>query len=500
MHAAVGLRARSHEQRPRAESAVDEVGAIREAASPLGFAHEVVRVEVHKASGYHARQTNAGPILTRRTRKGIVAEGAASIGGSPFCQFSSTLLSPTTSTERIRRSMRHPVALLTAALTAVSLLSACANSMQGSSPTLPSAGVSRMTARGGVRADAGAAEFAYVANEGSTNISGYKIALNGALTEIAGSPFNAGTGPSGIAVDPTGSFAQASNAASGDVSAYSIDASSGALKQVKGSPFGAGTQPAGVAIDPSSKFVYVANYGISANSSVSAFTIKSTGALAPVKGSPFPAGSGAQYIATDPTGKFVYVPNASSANVSGYKIMSNGALTPVPGSPFGAGSQAFGVGIDPTGKFAYVSNYGSDNVSAYTIDASNGTLKNVKGSPFGAATGPCSIVADPLGKFIYVPNNGSGNVSAYQIKSNGALTELKGSPFGAGSGACYGAFDSTGKYLYVVNNGANSISAYAVQSGGTLKPLKGSPFPAGNGPAVIATCHVKNGKCLPATL
>ena len=167
-----------------------------------------------------------------------------------------------------------------------------------------------MIARGGVRADAGAAEFAYVANEGSTNISGYKIASNGALTEIAGSPFNAGSGPSGIAVDPTGSFAQASNAASGDVSAYSIDASSGALKQVKGSPFGAGTQPAGVAIDPSSKFAYVANYGVSASSSVSAFSIKSNGALTPVKGSPFAAGSGAQYIATDPTGKFVYVPNA----------------------------------------------------------------------------------------------------------------------------------------------------------------------------------------------
>ena len=48
-------------------------------------------------------------------------------------------------------------------------------------------------------------EFAYVANSGSGNVSAYTIdATNGALTPAAGSPFGAGSGPHGVAVDPTG--------------------------------------------------------------------------------------------------------------------------------------------------------------------------------------------------------------------------------------------------------------------------------------------------------
>ena len=52
------------------------------------------------------------------------------------------------------------------------------------------------------------AEFAYVANEVSNNVSGYTInPSTGALTAIAGSPFAAGSIPSSVAVHPSGKFA-----------------------------------------------------------------------------------------------------------------------------------------------------------------------------------------------------------------------------------------------------------------------------------------------------
>ena len=52
------------------------------------------------------------------------------------------------------------------------------------------------------------AQFAYVANQNSSNVSGYTInATTGALTAIAGSPFPAGALPGSVAVDPTGKFA-----------------------------------------------------------------------------------------------------------------------------------------------------------------------------------------------------------------------------------------------------------------------------------------------------
>ena len=86
-------------------------------------------------------------------------------------------------------------------------------------------------------------QFAYVANYGSNNVSAYSIAAGGALTPVAGSPFKAGGGANGVAIDPTGKFAYVANFDSNDVSAYTIDSTSGALKKVKGSPFAAGATP-----------------------------------------------------------------------------------------------------------------------------------------------------------------------------------------------------------------------------------------------------------------
>jgi 6-phosphogluconolactonase len=227
-------------------------------------------------------------------------------------------------------------------------------------------------------------EFAYVGNYGDNNISGYKIASDGSLTAVKGSPFAAGTGPTAMAVDPTGKFAYAANtgtSSGGDISAYTINSTTGALTAVKGSPFSAGVEPSGVAIDPTGKFAYVSNYGAN---DVDAYSIDATtGALTAVKGSPFATGGEPEYVAIDPKGKFAYVPDYESNAVSAYTIESDGALKPVKGSPFTAGSETAGATVNPSGKFVYAPNYGAGNVSAFTIESS-GALKPVKGSPFTA--------------------------------------------------------------------------------------------------------------------
>ena len=55
------------------------------------------------------------------------------------------------------------------------------------------------------------AQFAYVANENSGNISAYSIGPNGALTPVPGSPFAAWITPFSVAVEPTGKFAYVVN-------------------------------------------------------------------------------------------------------------------------------------------------------------------------------------------------------------------------------------------------------------------------------------------------
>jgi 6-phosphogluconolactonase len=216
------------------------------------------------------------------------------------------------------------------------------------------------------------------------------------LTRVKGSPFAAGGGPTGVAVDPTGKFAYVTNEdlGSGSISAYAINAKSGALTQVPGSPFpGAGNYPWDVAIYPSGKFAYVTNEG---SSDVAAYAINArSGALTQVRRSPFAAGTTPIGVAIDPSGKFAYVANegyASSGNVSAYAINArSGALTQVKGSPFSAGIETYGVAIDPTGKFAYATNYGSDSVSAYAINAKSGALTQVPGSPFAAPGAPTGV-------------------------------------------------------------------------------------------------------------
>ncbi len=87
-------------------------------------------------------------------------------------------------------------------------------------------------------AGAAVAQFAYVANYGSNNVSAYTInASTGALTQVTGSPFGAGTQAYDVAIDPNGKFVYVTNYGSNNVSAYTVNATSGALTQVAGSPF-----------------------------------------------------------------------------------------------------------------------------------------------------------------------------------------------------------------------------------------------------------------------
>jgi 6-phosphogluconolactonase len=95
------------------------------------------------------------------------------------------------------------------------------------------------------------AEFLYVANVGSYNISAYQIGKNGSLTPVLGSPFPAGNRPTSVAVDPLGRFAYVTDfgSDSNNISAYQIG-KNGSLTPIPGSPFPAANLPTSVTISP----------------------------------------------------------------------------------------------------------------------------------------------------------------------------------------------------------------------------------------------------------
>jgi 6-phosphogluconolactonase len=326
--------------------------------------------------------------------------------------------------------------------------------------------------------------FAYVS--GNPGIYCYAVdAETGAPTALAGSPCDSGD-RTGVAVDPSGTFAYATLYTSGEVTAYAINSSTGNLTAIGGSQLnGGGANPVDITVDPLGQFVYMANYG----GGISAFTINSiTGGLTAVSGSPFPSAlpilagqiPGVNSVTVDPTGKFLYAAINQANDISAYVINSStGALTPVVGSPFPAGNVPMTVRVDPSGRYAYVTNMDSNSISAYLVNSSTGALTPIAGSPFpSGGASPTGLAVDPSGRFVFVTNQSSNAISGFSIdNSTGVLTLISGSPFASGLGPWGASVHPSGQFLYVTNNGEGTISVYAIDStSGCLTQITGSPF------------------------
>lgn len=195
-------------------------------------------------------------------------------------------------------------------------------------------------------------KFLYVSNYNDAlgGISAYTIdSTTGALTPIAGSPFPTQSnfpGPNRMAIGGGGQFLYVGMSGTANpnngVSAFTIDPGTGALTQITGSPFTAGSDPQGMATDPSGKLLYTAN---SQDNTLSAFTIDSSaGTLTPASGSPFATSASPLALAIDPAGQFLYVGESANNGVEAFSInVTTGSITPITGSPFSTGSGVSGL-------------------------------------------------------------------------------------------------------------------------------------------------------------
>jgi 6-phosphogluconolactonase len=104
-------------------------------------------------------------------------------------------------------------------------------------------------------------KFLFLA-EFNTGLRVLSIGTNGALTEVSGSPYTTGAGPTGVILDPTGSYVYVANKGGNNISAFTLNATSGVLTAISGSPFSpGGLLPIGFANDNSKKYMAVINSG-----------------------------------------------------------------------------------------------------------------------------------------------------------------------------------------------------------------------------------------------
>lgn len=269
----------------------------------------------------------------------------------------------------------------------------------------------------------------YVADQGSSQVSAYLTNFTtGRMTPVPGSPYAANLQPGAIAIDRPLHFVYATGLDSegrGAISGWRYVPSIGALSQITGSPFPAGTNPAGIAFDRSGLHAYVAD---TANNELLAYSVNpTTGALTELSGSPYRTGVAPGSVVIDTLGNFLYVATPGDQHITGFKIAGDGTLTSVSGSPFPTGPTPIALTLDTTQQYLYAACQTSSNIWGYKVNQSTGTLYVVTNSPFRAGNQMHSITS--LGGYVYTDS--TTGVDALQIATGtGTLTTIPDSPLG----------------------------------------------------------------------
>ena len=325
--------------------------------------------------------------------------------------------------------------------------------------------------------------------------------LTGGISEVPGSPFNAGLTPQYLALDPSGRFLYVANQQSNDITAFSVNSSNGSLTELPGSPFPIGSQPVAMGIDPTGRFLYVSASSATARG-IYEFTIDGiAGVLTPTPGSP--QALFATSINFGSVGNFAYLaqgsPNSSSPSipisVCAIDFLS-GLLTPVGMvQPVAGGANV--ATVSPHGNFLYSVDSVTSELDAFAVSSGGASLVETSGSPSAVPFNPYSLVVHPSGNFLYVVNENHsyqpgetpgqyvGSISGFAIPSGSAgLTQLSGSPIAAGVNPLSIVIDPTGSFAYTTSTiytsgftGFAQIMGFSINpSSGALTPLPSAPW------------------------
>jgi len=298
--------------------------------------------------------------------------------------------------------------------------------------------------------------FVYTANAGGNSVSGFSNDSTGALTAVAGSPFNTPGGPFGIAATPNSKFLYVSLFQSAAVNGFAINPTTGVLTTLNcATTATTGSQPLKIAITPSGGFLYTANQ----SGSVSGFSIDAaTGCLTAISTSPTDAV--ARGLTVDRSGKFLYVVTGGGG-IDGFSIAADGTLTRL-ASGFDSGSGAMlAVKASPNADILIASDGATPgNFRVFPIDTTTGAI-TLKGTVFDVAT-PSAIAynRNPTFSDVYVADTGSNNVTGTAVTPQGELFPFLNSvPVPGSIGPIDIDTDPAGQFLYIVGNGSSNVTA-----------------------------------------
>jgi 6-phosphogluconolactonase len=280
----------------------------------------------------------------------------------------------------------------------------------------------------------GTASFLYAANNGSSTVSAFAInPKTGTLVPVPGSPFQVGPNTSGstmsLTASPNGKFLFQVDESSTFIRTFNI-AVNGVITEAAGSPFDTGAEPEGLKVTANGNFLLV---GLRSLDALGVYSIDGNGALSPVAGSPFLTNGPA--VAMDSTcgNNRVFVSSAGSSLIDAFDMAADGSLTPVAGSPFPSGgtSTINALTLTPSNQDLLTSDVFNAEVSSLAV-GTDGSLQPVAGSPFAATDWVGSIATTRSGKFVYTSLFTRAQVDGWMIMTDGTLRPIPGRPFSTG--------------------------------------------------------------------
>jgi 6-phosphogluconolactonase (cycloisomerase 2 family) len=231
-------------------------------------------------------------------------------------------------------------------------------------------------------------DLVYVANAGASNpnVTGFRLAANGALHRLPDSTVSlpAGSGPDDVLFDPEGHKLVVALDNTSSIASFHVGPD-GLLVAAPGSPIaGEGLGPFGAEFrptNPSQLFVSNAHNVGAGTGTVSAFLVAASGQLAPIGASPFADLQTAPcWIEISRDGRFLFTVNTGSGEISSYSINPDGSLVLLGSTPFGsAGAGAVDARLSPDGKTLLVDGSKAGVIASFAV--SGGSLTELASSP-----------------------------------------------------------------------------------------------------------------------
>ena len=268
-----------------------------------------------------------------------------------------------------------------------------------------------------------------------------------------------GTGPDGVAVDPTSHTAYVTNVNDDTVSV--IDEATNSVTAT----ITVGGGPLTVAADPTAHLAYVTNGG---NGTVSVINEAARTVTALIA-----VGHGPDGVAMDPTSHMAYVANGSDGTVSAINEATSTVTATIP-----VGGDPDGVAVDPTSHEVYVANGNGSTVSV--INEASGTVT----ATIMVGAHPDGMAVDPTSHVVYVTNLG-GTVSVID-EASGAVTATV--PVGADPEGV--AVDPTSHTAYVADGNGSTVSVIGVTRPTPAITVTSSRNPSTFGQSVTFTATV----------